>query len=243
MLLLTFALLAGFSTAQASPQTQADTPGPNDTVTTKTAFAAGTLLRLELDKSIDAKKAKVGDPVVMKMMDELMAGDEVVAPRGAKVLGHVAEVAAHQGDTPSTLGIAFDKILVKNEEVPLKGAIQAIGNPQTNNFGQNSPMGGLGPGGINQGSNIPSSAGTMGGRTSPGMGTPSGAPQNPGVPENPSSNPQPPSVNGQLTTSSQGVVGMWGVSLAAGSAGDSVLTSQKHNVKLDSGTQIILRTE
>ena len=244
-LLLALTLLTGFSIAQTSSQNSADTPGPNDTVTTKTVFAPGTLLRLELDKSVDAKKAKVGDPVVTKMMDELLAGDQVIAPRGSKVLGHVAEVTAHQGDTPATLGIAFDKILVNNQEVPLKGAIQAIGNPETNNFGQNPSMGGMGPGGMNPGGNIPSSAGSMGGRTSPGMGIPSGAPQNPGMPGNPSSNPssEPQTINGQLTTSSQGVIGMSGISLAAGSAGDSVLTSPKHNVKLDSGTQIILRTQ
>ena len=244
---LTLALLVGFCAAQTSTQSQAGTPGPNDTVTTKTVFAPGTLLRLELDKSIDAKKAKVGDPVVTKMMDELLAGDRVVAPRGAKIVGHVVEVTAHQGDTPSTLGIAFDKILVNNQAVPLQGAIQAIGNPETNNFGQNSSqnssMGGMGPGGINQGSNIPSPSGSMGGRTSAGMGIPSGAPQNPGVPGNPSSIPEPQTINGQLTTSSQGVIGMSGISLAAGSAGESVLTSPKHNVKLESGTQIILRTQ
>jgi hypothetical protein len=34
---------------------------------------------------------------------------------------------------------------------------------------------------------------------------------------------------------------MSGVSLSTGATQDSVLTSQKHNVKLDSGTQMILR--
>lgn len=242
-LLLTLFLLVGLCAAQTPSPNSASGPDDSAATHTKTLFAPGTLLRLELDKSVDAKKAKVGDPVMAKMMDELLAGDQVVAPRGAKVLGHVAEVAAHQGDTPSTLGIAFDKILVNNQEVPLNGTIQAIGNPEMNNFGQNPSMGGMGPGGMGQGNNMPSSTGTMGGRTSPGMGIPSGAPQNPGVPGNPSSNPEPQTVNGQLTTSTQGVIGMSGVSLSAGSAGDSVLTSPKHNVKLDSGTQIILRTQ
>jgi hypothetical protein len=243
-LLLTL-LLAGLCAAQTPSPSPNPASGPDDSATTHTRalFAPGTVLRLELDRSVDAKKAKVGDPVIAKMMEELLAGDQVVAPRGAKVLGHVAEVAAHQGDTPSTLGIAFDKILVNNQEVPLSGTIQAIGNPEVNTFGQNPSMGGMGPGGMNQGNNLPSPSGPMGGRTTPGMGIPSGAPQNPGVPGNPSSSPEPQTVNGQLTTSSQGVIGMSGTSLAAGSAGDSVLTSPKHNVKLDSGTQIILRTK
>ena len=48
-------------------------------------------------------------------------------------------------------------------------------------------------------------------------------------------------INGQLTPKAEGVVGMSGVSLSTGSAQDSLLSSQKHNVKLDSGTQMILR--
>ena len=143
-------------------------------------------MRLELDKSIDAKKAKAGDPLVAKMMDELMAGDQVVAPQGAKVFGHVAEVSAHQGDTPSTLGITFDKIVLKNMDVPLSAAIQAIGRPEMNNFGQNPSMGGINPGG-----NMPSTSGPSSGRMSPGMGSPAGAPQNPGAPGSPDADPLP----------------------------------------------------
>jgi len=36
---------------------------------------------------------------------------------------------------------------------------------------------------------------------------------------------------------------MSGVTLSAGAQADSVLTSQKHNVKLESDTQMILRTQ
>jgi len=48
-------------------------------------------------------------------------------------------------------------------------------------------------------------------------------------------------INGRLTPNAKGVVGISGLSLSTGSAQDSLLTSQKHNVKLDSGTQMILR--
>jgi hypothetical protein len=50
---------------------------------------------------------------------------------------------------------------------------------------------------------------------------------------------------GTLTSSSQGVIGLRGLSLThetSGNARGSVITSDRENVKLDSGTQIILRT-
>ena len=46
--------------------------------------------------------------------------------------------------------------------------------------------------------------------------------------------------NGRLTREAQGAVGMSGVSLASGGAEDSVISSQKHNLQLISGTQMIL---
>src|SRR5207253_10332583 len=50
--------------------------------------------------------------------------------------------------------------------------------------------------------------------------------------------------NGQLSGNSQGVVGISGLSLSAAAANNtqgSVITSQQRNVKLDSGTQMMLR--
>jgi hypothetical protein len=152
-------------------------------------------------------------------------------------LGHVAEVSPHQGESPSTLGIAFDKMVLKSgAEVPLKASIQAIGLPESNARLVNEPMGGYGNSGA--ASSTPSTA-------RGGYGAP---PPNPGgsaagsTPE--TTGPDGSSgaaINGRLTPNAQGVVGISGVSLRPGSAQDSLLSSQKHNVKLDSGTQMILR--
>jgi hypothetical protein len=44
-----------------------------------------------------------------------------------------------------------------------------------------------------------------------------------------------------LPPNAQGVIGISGMSLSAGTAGVSLLSSQKRTVKVDSGTQLILR--
>jgi len=231
LVLITF-LVAGVAFAQTSTAQQNAASASEENAS---RFVPGTELRVELEKTVDAKKAKAGDPVLAKTIDELKSGSQVIAPRGAKVIGHVVAAAPHEKDSPSRLEIAFDKLEVGNgSEIPLKASIQALEKPVYNppmptseNTGQ--PMGG----------NSPMSSGSrMGGMTPGGASQPSGGsnPGNPGTMPNQSA----PST---ISPNAEGAIGMSGVSLSAGSAQDSVLTSEKHNVKLDSGTQMILRVQ
>jgi hypothetical protein len=230
MTLLFAVLLAGGLLA-------AQTPPPTSGTTQR--FAPGSTLRAELDKTIDAKKASAGEPVLAKTMDELKSGNEVVAPRGAKIIGHVVAATPHEKNSPSTLEIAFDKLDLGNgTEIPMKASIQALSKPQSYN---------MQPGGDNTGQMGPPSGGNnpMGGRGIPpgggGMGQPNENP-NPGNIGNLGA-PNQNAPSGNISPNAQGVAGMSGISLSPGPAQDSVITSEKHNVKLDSGTQMILRVE
>lgn len=198
-------------------------------------LASGSIIRVELAKTIDAKKAKVGDELVAKTMDDFRSNkNEVLAPAGSKVLGHVVEVSPHKDHSASTLGISFDKVVMKDgAEIPLKASIQAIGWPPSNSEGvpvSNATSG-----------VVPVPATRVGGNGA-GMPVPGGmAPGNANTPAPMPEEIPNAGVNRQLAPNAQGVVGMSGVSLSTGAAQDSLLTSPKHNVKLDSGTQIILR--
>jgi hypothetical protein len=237
--LLNFSLLTCFLTgasfAQNPVQPNAESPLQNTAV----RFSPGTPIRVELAKSVDAKKAKVGDEVVAKTMDDFLSDkNEVLAPRGSQIVGHVAEVSPHQGNSASTLGIAFDKMVLKSgTQVPLKASIQAIGAPESSATTFNDPM---------AASQAPSGTPSM---SSPGRGSYGGTAPNPGGPPagaNPTGAAIPDTtsgaaINGRLTPNAQGVVGISGLSLSTGATQDSLLTSPKHNVKLDGGTQMILR--
>jgi len=213
--LLVATLATGVSLAQNAAQPTSGSVSPS----TALHFAPGTTIRVELAKSVDAKKAKVSDEVIAKTMDDFPDDNkEVLAPKGAKVVGHVAEVSPRQGESASTLGIAFDKIVLKNgTDVPFKASIQAIGGPDLSAVPTNEPMPQSGGGAptMSPGHDPDSYGGSMG---RGGM---------------PASGPLPPNA--------QGVVGISGISLSAGTTGDSLLTSPKRNVKLDSGMQMILR--
>jgi len=87
--------------------------------------------------------------------------------------------------------------------------------------------------------------------TSPRGGMPQGGGAGqPGVAPNAGSMGSPsgasggaPSQSDKISLNAEGVEGMPELSLTPGPAQDSVLTSEKHNVKLESGTQMILRVE
>ena len=238
--LLSWALLAQDSTP-ATPAPQA-TPAATPTAATQPAqnsvhIAPGSVIPVALIKTIDAKKAKTGDEVVAKVTMDLKTGSgDVLVPKDTKVIGHVTEVQAHSKEKESQLSIAFNQAVLKDQSVELPMSIQAVvGQEQSNN---DNAGGGAAP--------SPSSTGTggsspMAGRapSSPMSGQtqapPSGAPDSPDTPK---TGARPP-INGQT----QGVVGISNLNLSPNSDAHtgSTLTSDKNNVKLESGTMLLLR--
>jgi hypothetical protein len=185
-----------------------------------------------LVKSIDSKKLKEGDVVVCQTTMPLHTKSGLLIPSGSNVIGHVTQASARSKGSPdSTLGITFDKIeLSKGKEIAMKGTLQAIApslkNGPTTTAGPPS-LGGsgshvmpaTGPGVRNEGS-IPTGA-----STTPGVeGT-----EVRGV------NLKGPQT---MTAESQGALGMKGVELSK-----SVITSTGKEVRLDSGTQILIYAE
>ncbi|MFY9648293.1 MAG: hypothetical protein WAK29_24165 [Terriglobales bacterium] len=205
-------------------------------------FTPGTLIRVELEKPIDSKKSQVGDQLLAKTTDDLKSVPPGLATKGCKIIGHIVEVTPHQGDSPSTIRIVFDKMILKNDsEMALPATIKAVGfadqfNPATDIETINN-MGG-GPGGAGGGN-----AQGIGGHTdaATGIGAGGGNPNMYGggrmpMPSASSSGPK------NLPFNAQGAIGMSGVALSAGKAQDSILTSKKKNVKLEGGMQMILKT-
>lgn len=246
-LLLTILAAGIFGQAQQSADPAAGSPQPAARPAAASAAAGnpnpnqqagGGVIPIELSKSLDAKKLKAGDAVEAKTSTDLHVADGTVIPRGTKVTGQVTEAKAKsKGDAESALGVKFDKVTEKDgKEIPINAIVQAVGqNPMEAVAAADvgGPMGNSAP---------PSQGGTTSARPgSPGTGTgapasPSGAPQ-PGY--NPSSPNQGSPAGTQLTPESTGVVGLHNLQLRS----DGVLTSEGKDVKLDSGTQIMLHVQ
>jgi hypothetical protein len=88
---------------------------------------------VELSKSVDAKKGKVGDQVIARLTEDVRLQWNVVAPyRSSKLVGHVTQVQARGLENPqSTLGITFDKIVLKGgKEIPVIAAVIRLMAPE-----------------------------------------------------------------------------------------------------------------
>ncbi|MFZ0285938.1 MAG: hypothetical protein WAL32_11980 [Terriglobales bacterium] len=232
--------LCAISIAQSTPVTipsaQSNSP---QTSGAPLHIAPGSVIPVLLTKSIDAKKVRVGEEVEAKVTQDLKTGDgELIIPKDTKVFGHVTEAQArNKQQKESQLGIAFDHAILKNgENVPLSMSIQAIIAPPSLNPADNA--GGEGPG---QPSGQGGGMATGGGPTTMGGGTMPPPPSAPAVGELPASSKA--SARPPITGNTQGVVGIPNLNLSTPSNAPegSIVSSTKSNVKLESGTLMLLR--
>ena len=172
-----------------------------------------------LSKQLDSKKAKEGDPVICQTAGSFHDQTGRLISTGTKVIGHVTKAQARsKGDPESSLAIVFDKIeLGKNEEVPINGTLQALG-PALDISGPNSAAGyGSGPG---------AQRGGGAATTAPPPSGVQGFPTNSGT-------------KVLLNSQSKGALGVKNLEL-----GDNgVVTSPGKEVKLDAGTQMMIRAQ
>jgi len=208
-----------------------------------TRIAPGSVIPVSLTKTIDAKKVKTGDEVVAKVTQDMKTnGGEVLVPKDTKVMGHVTEAQPRNKDQKeSQVGIAFDRAVMKDGsamQIPM--SIQAIIGQQND---QNSSGSGSGetasPARGASAGTTGSSRGGMGG--SAPASTPSASA---GTADTPGDAQAGKSSRPPITAQTEGVVGISDLKLsrAASNAADgSVVSSEKNNVKLESGTMMLLR--
>ncbi|HYU46046.1 MAG TPA: hypothetical protein VEK84_07700 [Terriglobales bacterium] len=230
------------SAGQTSPpSTPAQAAAPTAPASSAPRIAPGSVIPVQLTKGLNAKKAKKGDEVVAKVMQDLQNNTgAVIVPKDTKVVGHVTEAETRSKEQKeSQLAIAFDHAVLKNgEQMQMPMSIQAIIAPPNRN-----------PANAEQPSGYPSPAAggapTAGGGRSGPMG--GATPQTPSAPQTagsaPTDAPAGTRAQPQITGNTQGVVGIPNLKLstAPDPMQGSVVSSEKNNVKLDDGTFLLLR--
>lgn len=211
-------------------------------------LAGGTAFNAALSQTLDTKKCQPGDPVKAKTTEPVKSDGKTVLPKGTELIGHVTQASARgKGAPDSKLGLTFDKAILKGgKELPLNVALQAIASPQAAALSRG--MDTMGGGGTLTGVGMGAGRGPMGGMA-PGAGGAPGTMANPGAGAGGSMGEPAGAPNGgmnaegQLAQNSQGVIGLQGMTLnsaGANGARDNVITSTGKNVRLDSGTRMLL---
>jgi hypothetical protein len=231
--LLAVALTGGLALSVFTIPTLAQEAGSAAGGRAEVTLANGTPILLELNNSVDSKKAKVGDAIVAHTTVALKSNDDrTILPKGAKVEGHITQAGAKsKGASESALGIQFDKAILKDGgEITLAAVIQALGAPTRFSSASDANS-----------QPSPSTIGTN--QTSPmgGQHTPPPTPQDVGGAAPP---PDAGLVSSpRLDARSRGAVGMHGITLNDQPVNDrpsTVVVSNGKSVHLDDGTQILL---
>jgi hypothetical protein len=234
---------------------------------------SGTKVPAVLDKSIDSRKCKQGDEVVAKTTQDVVSNGKVIIPKNSKLIGHVTQASATaNGGADSTLGIVFDKAMLRNgSTVPMQARIQALAAPVVSTMssmsddsmastpmggataggsasaagsgGLGAPVGGVVGGATNAAGNTVGGVANTAGNTvgSAGSTVNSAAGATTGAVGRAAGNSA--SATGALSGSSSGVIGLKNLQLnSAGSdaAQGSVISSTGKNVRLDSGSRMVL---
>jgi hypothetical protein len=230
---------------QTSQTSQAPSAHPSATqaqATSGVRIAPGSVIPVQLTKTIDAKKAKPGDEVVAKVtMDMKTNSGDVVVPKDTKVVGHVTEAQARNKEQKeSQVGIAFDHAVLKSGDVNLPMSIQAVIAPPSNNANGGVDQGAPAGGGATATSSM--GGGRSGSTGSAGQSQASASAPN-SVPATGTDNQQQGNARPPINGNTQGVVGISDLKLEAGQniTQGSVLSSEKNNVKVESGTMLLLK--
>lgn len=210
-------LLLSCCVAQAPSSGQANAPGPGDPGYKP---GSGSLFVVDLPRALDAKKLKQGDELQARITDDLIFDGKVIVATGSKVFGKVEDVKLSVKDDPETrLLLSFTKIVTKDGrefQFEYPAFIQALG-PERRAGGlsgsnhEDLPVKAELGNAVDRVNSVPFSQGD---RSSPRYGL--------------------------ILPTASGVFGLPGLKLSDSAKGVYIV-APKGNIKLEYGTQMVLR--
>jgi hypothetical protein len=250
----------------ATPAAAAPATVTPPTTKTEVAKPKASYMLVELSNTLKAKKLKVGDKVKAEVAQDVLSHGKVIIPVETKLVGHVTEVSPRDSTHPeSRLGIVFDRILLKHfRDIDFEAVVQAVSQPALRRSRVDEPsqmlppsmVGGVsrdsmatptGRGGTSSASNRPTGGGA-GSASLSTFQTPITVKQSPSTHVDSSAAllvTETASTGKPMTVGMpQGVFGLKGLSLSTARSASTpgpVIVSNTEDVKLDSGTQILLQ--
>ena len=110
---------------EASKQTSAAASAGNKSIN----LDSGTRLAGELQSTIDARKSKVGDQVVLKTTQAIKSQGRTVVSKGSRLVGHVTEVSQKsESSGESRIGLIFERLEGGSLNMPIAATITSVVN-------------------------------------------------------------------------------------------------------------------
>lgn len=197
----------------------------------------------QLTQSLNTRKAKEGDTVTVKVTQDVVSQGRILVRRDSRLIGRVMEVkAAAKEDPEARLGIVFDSVQLKGGgELGLAGVVKALAPALNTNESEMRPLasydggwpgaaqpqpagGSPGNGSMGRSVDRPGNPPTGGSESAGTLGTPSGKAGH----------------ETALGAGNQGVLGMPGLSLIPSEGSHAAVIHSDKDIKLESGTQIVV---
>lgn len=124
-------VLAGVTMAQ-KPVKADSADNTSKAASTGVGIAAGTQVSGQLQNSLDVKKARIGDQVLLKTTKSVKQNGQTVIAKGSTLVGQVTSVQKQvKGSANSSLGVVFNSLRQGNHRVPISAVITSISSAQT----------------------------------------------------------------------------------------------------------------
>ena len=103
---------------------------------------SGTQVAAQLQNTLDARRARVGDQVILKTTENIKQNGHTVVSKGARLIGHVTDVQHNsRSNNESRIGLVFDRLERGNLEVPIAATITSITQSRTHARSGNDDFG------------------------------------------------------------------------------------------------------
>jgi hypothetical protein len=88
---------------------------------------SGTRVAAELQNTLDVRKTKVGDQVVLKTTEAIKSQGRTIVNKGARLVGHVTRISRKAGaGGESSISLVFDQLTGGSLETPINATITSI---------------------------------------------------------------------------------------------------------------------
>jgi hypothetical protein len=88
---------------------------------------SGTQLSAQLENTLDARRAKPGDRVVLKTVQAVKQNGQVIVPKGAQLIGHLTDVQQQtKSNAASSIAVVIDRLRTGSTEIPITTSILSI---------------------------------------------------------------------------------------------------------------------
>lgn len=109
------------------------------------AIPRGTIIPVSLTSSLSWQKAKPGQTISARVMQDVPLPNGMKIPEGARIVGHIIEVRSATQAVAGHLSLAFDRVILSKKSLPLTMNLRALASP-TDVEGAQIPVTGMGCG-------------------------------------------------------------------------------------------------